>query len=150
MRMVSVWVVGATAILLGGCGGSVPKNLGVANGRLAPCQASPNCVCSMDLGSSAFIEPFGYDTDWMAAGQALRQVVKEQTDATIILDEPEYLHVEFRSRLLGFVDDVEFYFPPKLQQVEVRSASRLGWWDMGVNRKRIERLRQLFLAAIGR
>jgi len=149
MRIGLIWVVGATAILFSGCGGSRPENLGLGNGRLKSCPSSPNCVCSMDLGSSSFIAPFGYASDLVKAGQVLRQVVKAQADAKIVRDEPEYLHVEFRSRLLGFVDDVEFYLPSGVQQVEVRSASRLGWWDMGVNRKRIERLRQLFSAAIG-
>lgn len=149
MRMRLIWIVGAAAVLLGGCGGSVPKTLGLENGRLRPCPASPNCVCSMDLDSSAFIAPFGYDVDSVTAWHALRQVVTEQGNATILREEPEYLHVEFRSKLLGFVDDVEFYLPPTIQQVEIRSASRLGWWDMGVNRKRVERLRQLFSAEIG-
>lgn len=149
MRRVLLWVVGGAAIVLGGCGGSAPNGLGVENGRLRPCPASPNCVGSMDLDSSAFIAPFGYTVDAAAAGQVLRQVVGGQPQATIIRDTQDYLHVEFRSKLLGFVDDVEFYFPSAVPQVEVRSGSRLGWWDMGVNRKRIERLRQLFIAAVG-
>lgn len=103
----------------------------------------------MEHGRSAYIAPFDYTSDRRVAEKALRRVVAEQAEATIIRDEPDYLHVEFRSKLLGFVDDVEFHLPPEVQHVEIRSASRLGWWDMGVNRKRIERLRQLFAAAMG-
>lgn len=102
----------------------------------------------MDSGRPSSIAPFRYDTDSNEAGQALRNVLMQEQNATIIQEEPEYLHVEFRSQLFGFVDDVELYLPPGKQQVEVRSASRTGWWDMGENRKRIERLRQLFSKAV--
>lgn len=100
----------------------------------------------MDFGAGSYIEPYSYVIDRAEADRGLREMIAEQADATIVTSEEMYLHVEFRSKLLGFVDDVEFYLPEDAQQVEIRSASRLGWWDMGVNRKRMERFRQLFAA----
>ena len=59
--------------------------------------------------------------------------------------KPDYLYAEYSSALFGFVDDVEFYFPPETHIIHVRSASRLGHSDLGVNRKRIEAIRARLL-----
>ena len=66
---------------------------------------------------------------------------------SIVEERADYLYAEFASRLLGFVDDVEFYFPPNERIIHVRSASRLGHSDFGVNRKRIEDIRAKLAAA---
>ena len=114
-----------------------PTNLGVKDGRFAPCRRTPNCVCSQadPADREHYIAPLsGSLTDVLTAVQSLPQTRVVQSNAT-------YLYAEFRSRLLGYVDDVEFFFDGK--ETQVRSASRLGRRDFGVNRARIEEIRRL-------
>ena len=114
-----------------------PANLGVTNGRLAPCRRTPNCVSSQADPSDAehYIAPL------KGTIEAVRKAVASMPRATIVSEKENYLYAEFRSRLLGYVDDVEFYSDGSA--IQVRSASRLGRRDFGVNRSRVERLRAL-------
>ncbi|MEM6519020.1 MAG: DUF1499 domain-containing protein [Cyanobacteria bacterium P01_C01_bin.70] len=126
--------------------GSRPDNIGVKDGRLTACPQSPNCVGSQG-GEDAehAISPLTYDGDMAAAVAKLRQVVEAQDGSEIIEQTDTYLYAEFTSRLMGFVDDVEFYFSPsETGTIHVRSASRLGQSDLGVNRKRVEAIRSAF------
>lgn len=122
--------------------GSRPLTLGLASGKLSPCKATPNCVSSQaDAADSGhYVAPLAFSGDPAAAWSALRQVVRGMERVTIVRDEPGYLHAEFTSRLLGFVDDAEFALDPS-GLIHVRSASRLGRSDFGVNRARIESIR---------
>ena len=117
-----------------------PTNLGVTNGRFAACRRTPNCVSSQADPADAehYIAPIPFRGDAMAA---VRQAVAALPRRTVISEKQNYLYAEFRSRLLGFVDDVEFFYDGAA--IHVRSASRLGRRDFGVNRKRVERLRAL-------
>ena len=117
-----------------------PHNLGVRDGRLAPCKRSPNCVCSQanPADTEHYIAPLH------GTIAAARHAVQAMPRATIVSEDGEYLYAEFRSRLLRYVDDVEFFFDGRVLQV--RSCSRLGRRDFGVNRKRIEALRSLIEA----
>jgi uncharacterized protein (DUF1499 family) len=124
--------------------GKRPQNLGHATGRLAPCKTSPNCVSSQADPSDRehYIAPIA--TKGNATGDAMaavRKAVESMPRATVVRVEPGYLYAEFRSKLMGFVDDVEFLADPAAGVVHVRSASRLGRRDFGVNRERVERLR---------
>lgn len=114
-----------------------PTNLGAMDGRLAPCRRTPNCVSSQADPSDRehYIAPL------RASMTEVRTAVESLPRTRIVLAQPDYLYAEFRSRLLGFVDDVEFFFDGAI--VQVRSASRLGRRDFGVNRARIERLRKM-------
>ena len=114
-----------------------PTNLGIKDGLLAPCRRTPNCVCSQVDPSDRehYIAPLRASLD------DVRRAVESLPRTRIVLSHPHYLYAEFRSRLLGFVDDVEFFFDGTA--VQVRSASRLGRRDFGVNRARIENLRRL-------
>ncbi len=125
--------------------GRRPGDLGVRDGRLKPCPGKPNCVCSQAEGGYAAIAPLTLQGDAEAAMQALAEIVAAETGATIIEQQGDYLRAEFRTALMGFVDDVEFWCDRDAGCIHLRSASRLGYSDMGVNRKRIERLR----AALG-
>lgn len=114
--------------------------------RFAPCPASPNCVSTQappDDKEHA-IAPIPYTGTLANAKQRLLAVINAMPDATIKLNEPDYLHVEYRSRLMRFVDDVEFYLDDATHQIHFRSSSRLGRGDLGVNRKRMEEIRQRF------
>jgi len=122
-----------------------PANLGVKDGRLAPCRRTPNCVCSQAGRSDAehYIAPIRFDGDAAAAMAAARKAIESLPRATVIRHEANYLHAEFRSRLMRFVDDVELSYDENADVIHVRSASRLGRRDFGVNRERVEALRSL-------
>lgn len=118
-------------------------SLGLKAGRLAPCPASPNCVCSQDTGKSHAIAPLTYQGDKAAAMVRLADLVKTMEGASIVESKPDYLRAEFKSGFFGFVDDVELW-AKDAGLIHVRSASRLGKADFGVNRKRIEAIRAAF------
>ena len=116
--------------------------------RFAPCPDSPNCVSTQAPADDKehAIAPITYTGALAEAHQRLLTVINAIPDITIMLNEPDYLHVEFRSRLMRFVDDVEFYLDDAAHQIHFRSAARLGRGDLGVNRKRMEEIRRRFAA----
>lgn len=126
-----------------GCAGSPPDYLGVRDGRLAPCPDSPNCVSSQALADSQRIAPLTYPGSSVAAFETLIDILEGDPAVRIVEARDGYIHAEFRSRLMGFVDDAEFWWQQPGRAIEVRSASRLGYADFGVNRDRIERLRTM-------
>ena len=125
------------------CAGSRPDNLGIADGRLAKCPDSPNCVNSQAADEKHSVAPFTYDGSREEAFDRLKQAVSGLKRTQIVEERDDYLRIECTSALFRFVDDVEFYFPEE-NVIHVRSASRLGYSDLGVNRKRVETLRELF------
>jgi uncharacterized protein (DUF1499 family) len=125
--------------------GSAPTNLGVHQGRLAPCPEMPNCVSSQAPDAVHKIESLSYSGDQAAARQTLIQVLGAVPRTQIVAQEENYIRAESQSRLLGFIDDLEFYFPPDAAGIEVRSSSRLGESDLGVNRRRLEQIRLALL-----
>jgi uncharacterized protein (DUF1499 family) len=118
-----------------------PASLGVDEGKLRPCPESPNCVSSQAEDSSHRIEPIGFDGSPEEARDRLLAVLAGMPRCAVIRDEGGYIHAEVRSRLFGFVDDLEFYIDSRAGVIQVRSASRAGYWDMGVNRKRVQSIR---------
>jgi len=121
--------------------GTRPDNLGVRNGTLAACPASPNCVSTYSTDTEHQIEPLKFLGGNTIA--TLKAAVLAQPGAVVISETENYLYAEFTSSLMGFVDDVEFYVDETSGTVQARSASRLGESDLGVNRKRIEAIRSL-------
>lgn len=144
--LVSVLLVMCCVLI--SCAGKRPKNIGVAEGRLSLCPEKPNCVSSISTEEKHAIRPFTYESGKDQAYEALLRVISNQERATITVQKGDYLHIEFKSKLFGFVDDVEFYFPMSEPLIHVRSASRVGYSDLGVNRKRIETLRVQFADAV--
>ncbi len=140
-----LFMIVASALLLHGCGGKMPADLGVKGNRLAPCPASPNCVSSLDSEDAEHaIAPLTYTGSPADAHQQLLDVIQSMKRTRIIAADERYIHAEFRSALFRFVDDVEFYFDDTQKIIHVRSASRVGHSDLGVNRKRIEAIRERF------
>lgn len=121
--------------------GSPPAALGVRDGLLARCPASPNCVSSQAADAEHRIAPLAYKGSAADGAAKLARVIAAQPGATIVAQHDGYLYATFQSPLMGFVDDVEFVIDPARSVIDVRSASRLGNRDFGVNRKRIETLR---------
>lgn len=120
-----------------------PPYLGVTDGRLARCKSSPNCVSSQAEPGDAehYVAPIAFKGATLEAMAALRTAVDGMERCTVIRHEANYLYAEFRSKLLGYVDDVEFVHDAKAGVIHVRSASRLGRRDFGVNRARVETVR---------
>lgn len=121
--------------------GSRPTNLGLTEGKLAACPSSPNCVSSQSQDAEHQIEALQYEGTPAEAIAQLKTTIEALPRTTIIQTTDNYLYAEFTSALMGFVDDVEFYINPDQPVIEVRSASRLGESDLGVNRQRIEAIR---------
>ncbi|MBD2013115.1 DUF1499 domain-containing protein [Microcoleus sp. FACHB-53] len=122
--------------------GTRPTNIGIqASGQLAACPSSPNCVNSQSQDAVHKIEPLTFDSTPTQAMADLKRVIQNQERTTIITETENYLYAEFKSKLMGYVDDVEFLLDSSAKVIHVRSASRLGQSDLGVNRKRIETIR---------
>ena len=149
---VAILVVGGIVVgrAMGLFSGKRPESLGVAAGRLAPCKPSPNCVSSQADRSDAmhYIPPIAARGDPARTFAELKRIVRATERVSIVRDSRDYLYAEYRSRLFGFVDDVEFWVDPRAEVIQVRSASRVGRSDLGVNRERIEGIR-LQLTATG-
>jgi uncharacterized protein (DUF1499 family) len=118
------------------CAGEPPQNIGIQNDRLAACPASPNCVSSFESDEEHSIPAIA------ASLEQIEQVLLTMDAANIVEAGNNYLYAEFTSRLMGYVDDVEFLYDPVRGVSHVRSASRLGHSDLGANRKRIESIRE--------
>ena len=121
----------------------MPSNLGVTEGKLAPCPNTPNCVSTQATGS-AFIEPIPFTSSLPEAQQKIVSILQGLPNAEIITNEPTYIHAITKSPTMGYIDDVEFYVDEATSQIEFRSAARLGRDDLSANRKRMEAIRLSF------
>lgn len=110
---------------------------------LAPCPTSPNCVSTQAQDAGHAIAPFRYRKSRVEAKEALKEVVRSLPRTKLIEEDESYLHYEFTSLLMRFVDDVEFLFDDETKTIHFRSASRTGYGDLGVNRTRMEQVRGL-------
>jgi uncharacterized protein (DUF1499 family) len=124
-----------------------PANLGARDGKLAPCPNSPNCVSTQSQDPRHQIAPIDYTTSVAEARARILEVIRSMPRTTIITDDPTYIHAEFHTKGMGYVDDVEFTFDETAQVIHFRSSSRLPYWDWGVNRERMEEIRAAFEAA---
>lgn len=118
--------------------------------RLAPCPRKPNCVSTQaPEGSSKRMDPIPYSGPLPQARERLLKILRAYPRTRIVKEEPDYLKAECTSRLFRFVDDVELLLDDQAKRIHFRSASRLGYRDYGVNRKRMKEIRAAFLAAGG-
>jgi uncharacterized protein (DUF1499 family) len=130
--------------------GTRPDRLGLNDGRLQPIKKNAqNAVSSFAEEKYNQINPISAAKDPRATFARLIQAVKSSPGATIITQDPNYLYAEFQTPLLKFVDDVEFLLDEGNAVIHVRSVSRLGRKDFGVNRKRIEALREAVRTIVG-
>jgi len=126
--------------------GAVPENDRIP-GRLAGCPRKPNCVSSEAADSGHNVTPLQLKGDPSAAWEGIHAIIKRLPRSTIVASNAHYLHAEVKSRLFRFVDDLELLWDPATDRVAIRSASRLGYSDLGVNRRRVEDLRREFKRA---
>jgi len=150
--MVGLLVLAVAAMAAGQAGllqGKVPTDLGVHQGKLKSPSATANSVSSQaslypdhPQRGYADVAPLALRGDGPATIARLQRLVAAMPGAHIVESTPGYLYVQYTTSIMKFVDDVEFWFDPKAQTIQVRSASRVGESDLGVNRKRVEAVRQ--------
>lgn len=122
-----------------------PANLGLESGKLRACPDAPNCVCSSDQSATHGIAPLVWKGQPQAGLERLVQIMQRFPNSRCEpIADGRYLHVEFTSALFRFVDDVEFLADAEASVIHVRSASRAGHSDLGVNRQRVEEIRRRF------
>jgi uncharacterized protein (DUF1499 family) len=132
------------SVLLAGCHGARPASLGVRDGRLAPCPGTPNCVETLAPDEAHHVAPLPFSGAAEAAIVRVAEIVRSLPRSSVVVVTENYLHAEFRSAVFRFVDDVEFLADGSAGVVHLRSASRVGSADLGVNRRRIEAIRVLW------
>lgn len=139
---------------LGLLAGQPPASLGAPGGRLAPPSSTPNSVSSQAAQHPdhprhlvAQVDPLPLTGDPATAMARLAEVLSRLPGAQVQLVRPDYLHATFTSRWLRFVDDVEAVIDPAAGVIHIRSASRIGHGDRGVNRARVEAIRATWAAA---
>jgi uncharacterized protein (DUF1499 family) len=150
--ILAVLVVGAGQ--LGFFSGRAPEGLGVQAGRLKAPSGTPNSVSSQaglfpghPQRSNADIAPFTYTGDGQAALRRLAGLLQSREGCRLVTQSPDYLYAQCSTRWLKFTDDLEFYLDASAGVIQVRSASRIGHGDLGVNRARVEALRARFAEA---
>jgi uncharacterized protein (DUF1499 family) len=121
-----------------------PGGLGVRDGKLAPCPGTPNCVCSQEPRPRHAIEPLAFEGDPADAWARLREIVTGWPRTIVLSSTDTYLRAECKTFVFRFTDDVEFLLDRDAGVIHVRSASRAGRSDLGVNRRRVEAIREAF------
>jgi len=163
IKWLVIWFVVAILVLivlavaagqLGFLQGTAPNDLGVRDGKLKPPSSTENSVSSQAAlypdhpeRIYADIAPLALKGDGPATLARIKGIVEGMDGAKVVKSEPGYLYAQFTTKLMKYVDDVEFWFDPAANAIQVRSASRVGRGDMGVNRKRIEAVRSALAAA---
>ena len=119
--------------------------LGIADGKLKPCGERPNCVCSHATDGESAIQPLKIVEARAAEFSRLQDLFSYMQGATLIEEGQGYLRFEFSTPVMRYVDDVEFLLDDAAGAIHVRSASRVGYSDMGANRERVETIRAKFV-----
>jgi len=124
--------------------GRATPDVGLVNGTLRPCPESPNCVCSLAPDALHQIKALRITGSARQEWDRLQETIRRLARTRIVIRDDCYMHVEFTTALLRFVDDVEFLLDDAAGVIQIRSASRVGHSDLGTNRRRMEQLRQVF------
>lgn len=113
--------------------------------RMSPCPSSPNCVSTEadPNDKEHYIRPYKYSVSRQEAYDTLLTYLKSEKGVQVIESKDFYIHAVFTTKIMRFKDDVEFLFPAESKKIDLRSASRIGYGDMGKNRKRMEKIREI-------
>jgi uncharacterized protein (DUF1499 family) len=115
--------------------------LGLQNGHLRPCPNTPNCVSSTADDNEHQVPALVLQVAPEQGWEQVKSTITALPRTRMITATSEYLHVECRSAVFGFIDDLELHLLPEQRQIEIRSLARLGYYDFGVNRKRVKQIR---------
>lgn len=119
-------------------------SLGVNHGQLTACPDTSNCVSSQSADRRHYVPPIEYTGSRDNAKARLLEALDRSGNVAFLSDRPDYVRCEFKTRFLNFVDDVECYLPSDVNAIHIRSASRVGKYDFGTNRRRVEKIRRNF------
>jgi len=123
----------------------VPSNIGVIKGELAPLPKTPNCVSSFAIDMDKYVEPLPFVGDFEESKEKLLRVMKEYGTMSVVTEEGNYMHIVFTTGKMKFNDDVELLFDLTLNKIYYRSASRVGYGDMGLNKERYASIKKEYL-----
>ena len=137
-----------TIFIISSASGSGAEVLGVLEEKLAPCPDSPNCVSTQSKSKRHAMEPLPYLKTREASRERILSILKGMKRMQIVKLTESYIHVEFRTALWGFVDDVAFWLDDEERVVHFRSASRAGYYDFGLNRRRMKEISVRYLQAV--
>ena len=124
------------------------ENIGMTEGKLAPCPDSPNCVSTQSEEKGHAMKPLPYLQTREASREKILSILKDMKRTEIVKLTESYIHAECRTALWRFVDDVEFFLDETIRVVHFRSASRVGYYDFGLNRRRMKRISEKYLEAL--
>jgi len=142
LKIVALFLIVMSAVA---CAGHAQDSRSKTPADLAPCPDSPNCVSSKSKDPGHAMPPLPYLNTGQESMDRVVAIVREMKRATIVSSTPSYLHVEFRSAIFRFVDDVEFLMEDSARLIHFRSASRTGYYDFGVNRRRMQEISERYL-----
>ena len=152
LRVIAATFVALAVVVIGAgqmglFSGDLPDDLGMRGGKLRAGDGRPNWVSSqVARDDSHFIEPMAFQSAPEAAWAALVKAAQDQPGARVVTQRPDYLYIQYRSRILGFIDDAEFALDAPGRVIHARAGARLGIRDFAVNRKRVEAIRSQFQA----
>jgi len=138
-RIFQVFTIISFSIIISSCAGKAPTTIG----QFAVCPETPNCVSTKNINTKNYISPIYYKGSLDSAKRFLLLAIKPIKSVSIKKELEQFIHIEVTSKFFGFVDDVEFYLNEP-GTIHFRSASRLGYSDLGVNRERMETIRNTF------
>ena len=138
-RIFQVFTIISFSIIISSCAGKAPTTIG----QFAVCPETPNCVSTKNINTKNYISPIYYKGSLDSAKRFLLLAIKPIKSVSIKKELEQFIHIEVTSKIFGFIDDVEFYLnEPGI--IHFRSASRIGYSDLGVNRERMETIRKTF------
>ncbi len=149
LRFKRFLVVLSAFFTLAGCGGGSQVLVITGDEMLPSCPQTPNCVSSLATDTAKHVEPFPLNGTLAQSMEQIIEVIRTLPRAAIVSSSPDSIQVEFRS-LLGFVDDLIFVASPEEKVIHLRSAARSGTWDLGVNRRRVEKIRGIYIEKAAR
>jgi uncharacterized protein (DUF1499 family) len=135
------------AVILTGASVAGGERLGVTEDKLAPCPDSPNCVSTQSQRKGHAMKPLPYVQSKEASREMILSILKGMKRTKIVELTPSYIHAEVTTAIFRFVDDVEFFLDETKQIVHFRSASRVGYYDFGINRRRMKKISETYLKA---
>ncbi|MDF1617075.1 DUF1499 domain-containing protein [Petrocella sp. FN5] len=148
---IKMWIAIIVVVMVSGVfismvvGNMKVSKLGVREGLLAEMPETPNAVSSQTRDEDKKVAPFPYKEDLQTTKEEIKLAVKAYGDAKIVEEESNYIRMVFTTGLMRYKDDVEFYFDDQEKVVHFRSASRIGYSDMGLNRERYNTLYEYYM-----
>lgn len=143
-RVVQLVLVGGALLFALSLTAKRPKNLGIIAGQLTKCPESPNCVSTTAERESQRMAPLRLEGEASVAMDQLLSIINELPRAQVVSQTEDYLYVEFVSLVFRYVDDVEFLIDAENGKIDFRSASRVGYSDLGANRRRMKFISERF------